>query len=91
MALIKRNNNQQVTIQKKANVSRDLDASKYKSYQRKTLKVDPPVYELVKTISYVTDVKMYNLVREMANIYLEKNVDVRDRENIIRMINQKGE
>lgn len=92
MALIKRNSNEEVVIKNKADVSRTLEISKnYRSSDRKTLKVDPPVYDLVKTISYVTDIKMYDLVRIMANSYLKDEVPDSQKEIILRMINSSQE
>ncbi len=56
MALIKKDNNQQVRIKHTANVDRNLTPSKkFKSSDRRTLKVDPPVYQLIKSLAYITD------------------------------------
>ncbi|KAL3946978.1 DNA segregation protein PrgO [Lentilactobacillus hilgardii] len=87
MALIKKDNNQQVKIKHTANVDRNLTPNKkFKSSNRRTLKVDPPVYQLIKSLAYITDKKMYDLVREMANAYLENNINDRQRENVLRNI-----
>lgn len=43
--------------------------SNYKNSERKTLKIDPPVHDLIKKMSAVTDVNIYELVENMANEY----------------------
>lgn len=85
MALIKKDNNKQITIAHKADVKRDLTPDKqYAANARKTIKVDPPVYQLIKSLAYITDKKMYDLVREMANAYLDNDITDRQKENVLR-------
>lgn len=89
MALLKRDNNVQPNIKNTADVSRNLSIKKeYKANERKTIKVDPPVYDLIKSMSVVTDTKMYNLVNQMCEIYLDNNVSQRQKETILLMLKQ---
>lgn len=89
MALLKRDNNVQPNIKNTADVSRNLSIKKeYKANERKTIKVDPPVYDLIKSMSVVTDTKMYDLVNQMCKIYLDNNVSQRQKETILLMLKQ---
>jgi hypothetical protein len=89
VALLKRDNNVQPNIKNTADVSRNLSIKKeYKANERKTIKVDPPVYDLIKSMSVVTDTKMYNLVNQMCEIYLDNNVSQRQKETILLMLKQ---
>lgn len=89
MALLKRDNNVQPKIKNTADVTRDLSIKKeYKANERKTIKVDPPVYDLIKSMSVVTDKKMYDLVNQMCETYLDNNVSQRQKETILLMLKQ---
>ncbi len=89
MALLKRDNNIQPKIKNTADVSRDLTIKKeYKATERKTIKVDPPVYDLIKSMSIVTDTKMYDLVKQMCDVYLDNNVSQRQKETVLLMIKE---
>lgn len=89
MALLKRDNNVQPNIKNTADVSRNLSIKKeYKANERKTIKVNPPVYDLIKSMSVVTDTKMYDLVNQMCKTYLDNNVSQRQKETILLMLKQ---
>ncbi|KRM09280.1 DNA segregation protein PrgO (plasmid) [Paucilactobacillus suebicus] len=89
MALLKRDNNQQPNIKNTADISRNINLDKkYNAKDRKTIKVDPPVYELIKSMSIVTGMKMYDLVKDMGNVYLDERVSNRQKETILLMVNE---
>ena len=69
MVLLKRDNNIQPNIKNTADVSRKISITKkYKAQDRKTIKVDTPVYDLIKSMSIVTGTKMYDLVKQMCEV-----------------------
>ncbi|KRL53988.1 hypothetical protein [Furfurilactobacillus rossiae] len=54
--------------------------NEYSASQRKSLRVDPPVYETLKTIAYIKDIKMYELVNEAIEDYKTNQMSARERE-----------
>jgi hypothetical protein len=60
----------------------------YTASDRKTLKVDPPVYDLVKSINQIEGGKIYKKVEEIVQFYIENKMTDRDR-RIVRNISKR--
>ena len=80
---IEKNFNNGVSLEMINNIKKE-----YKATERKTIKVDPPVYDLIKSMSIVTNTKMYDLVKQMCEVYLDNNVSQRQKETILLMIKE---
>lgn len=82
MALIKKDADHfEVNIKKTVDDSRDdQKTTKYSAADRKSLRVDPPVFDTIKSLAYIKDVKMYELVESAVEAYKQNTLSDRERE-----------
>lgn len=85
--------NDQVDINRNIRQSNSKNSPIYKKDEytasdRKTLKVDPPVYDLVKSINQIEGGKIYKKVEEIVQFYIENKMTDRDR-RIVRNISKR--
>lgn len=82
MGLIKKDADHfKVKIKKTVDDSRgEQKTTKYSASDRKSLRVDPPVFDTIKSLAYIKDVKMYELVESAVEAYKQNTLSDRERE-----------
>lgn len=63
--------------------------TKYLASERKTIKVDPPVKELIKIISNLEDMENYLLVDKMVEFWMENKLEDREKRIVEKMLETK--
>lgn len=101
MALTNRVKKERPTVEKVANVSRNISSQdninsldftqieKSDSKKRKTIKVDPEIKSLIEIFSDFDGTKEYETIKDMAEFYYKKNYDERAQRIIANIQNSK--